>query len=141
MSNNESIYRKDILAAVFLTSLAILLFEMAQIRVFSYSLPAILSYIGISLAMLGFGISAMLLSVMPQLAGKKPRVTMAILLILLSCSMVISSILFTAFAWDCVVNMQQGFIPLIVKLLLPCTMPYFFGGLFVAIVFSSAKSG
>ena len=139
MSDNNSIYQKNILAAVFLTSLAILLFEMAQIRVFSYSLPAILSYIGISLAMLGFGISAMLLSIMPRLAGKKPRMTMAILLILLSCSMVISSILFAAFAWDCVVNMQQGFIPLIVKLLLPCTMPYFFGGLFVAIVFSSAK--
>ena len=90
--------------------------------------------------MLGFGISAMLLSIMPRLAGTKPRVTMAILLILLSCSMVISSILFAAFAWDCMVNMQQGFIPLIMKLFDAVYNALISSAvLFVAIVFSSAK--
>jgi len=139
MSNNNSMYQKDILAAVFLTSLAILLFEMAQIRVFSFSLPAILSYMGISLAMLGFGIGAMLLSMMQGIAGNKPRVKLTVLIILQSLSMVVSSILFATFAWDSVVNMHRGYLPLIMKILLPCTMPYFFAGLFIAIVFSSAK--
>ena len=139
MSTNDSIYRKDILASVFLTSLAILLFEMAQIRVFSFSLPAILSYMGISLAMLGFGIGAMLLSMMPGIVGNKPGMTLTVLIILQSLSMVVSSILFATFAWDAVVNMHRGYLLLIMKILLPCTMPYFFAGLFIAIVFSSAK--
>ena len=136
---NNFINRREMFAAVFFSSTAVLLFEMAQIRAFSYSLPAILSYMGISLAMLGFGISAMLLSMMPGIAGNNPRVTLLGLIILQSLSMVVSSILFATFAWNCVVNMGQGIISLIVKILLPCTMPYFFGGLFVAIVFSSAK--
>ena len=38
---------------VFLASAAVLLYEMAQIRVFSYSLPPILAYAAISLAMIG----------------------------------------------------------------------------------------
>ena len=46
---------------------------------------------------------------------------MAMLLILQAISMVVASILFAAIAWDTVVNMHQGFIPLIVKILLPCT--------------------
>jgi spermidine synthase len=130
---------RDLQGALFIISIAILLFEMAQIRVFSYSLPAVLSYIGISLAMLGFGISAMLLSLMPNLVERKPRELCLILLLLQSFSMIASSALFAKVAWDCVLNMQQGFFPLIVKILLPCTMPYFFGGFFIAIVFSSAK--
>ena len=136
---NDITYRKNILAAIFLNSLAILLFEMAQIRVFSYSLPPVLSYIVISLVMLGFGISAMLLSLMPKLAEKKPLELCLILLLLQSLAMIASSTLFANVAWDCVLNMQQGYSPLIIKILLPCTMPYFFGGLFIAIVFSSAK--
>jgi spermidine synthase len=89
--------------------------------------------------MLGFGISAMLLSLMPNLVEKKPRELCLILLLLQSFSMVASSALFANVAWDCVLNRHQGFFPLIVKILLPCTMPYFFGGFFIAIVFSSAK--
>lgn len=138
MSDNL-INRKAVLLAVFFSSTAVLLFEMAQIRIFSYSLPAILSYIGISLAMLGFGIGAMLLSMVPGLGASRPRATLAVLLILQAISMVVASMLFAAVAWDTVINMQRGFIPIIIKILLPCTIPYFFAGLFLAIIFSSAK--
>ena len=130
---------KATLASIFFCSIAVLLFEMAQIRIFSYSLPAILSYIGISLAMLGFGVGAMLLSMMPGITQNKPRATLSVLLLLQALSMIGSNVLFAALAWDTVINMQRGIIPIILKILLPCTMPYFFGGLFTAIIFSSAK--
>jgi len=133
------INKKAVLLGVFFSSTAVLLFEMAQIRFFSYSLPAILSYMGISLAMLGFGIGAMLLSMAPGIVGRRPKATMAVLLILQAISMIVASMLFANSAWDTVVNMHSAFISLILNILLPCTMPYFFGGLFLTIVLSSAK--
>jgi spermidine synthase len=129
--------RREILGAVFLCSLAVLLFEMAQIRTFSYSLPAILSYIGISLAMTGFGIGAMLLSLMPSLSATQPHRNLSLLAILQAISMLASSAIFARVSWDCILDINKGLLPLILKILLPCTLPYLFGGLFLAIVFSS----
>ncbi|MCP4600614.1 MAG: hypothetical protein GY847_08805 [Proteobacteria bacterium] len=129
--------RPDFLAAVFLGSVSVLLFEMGQIRTFSYSLPPILAYTGISLAMTGFGIGAMLLSLMPSLLTGQLRRTLAVLGILQAVAMVLSSAIFARTSWGAVMSLDSGVITLVVNVLIPCMLPYFFGGLFIAIVFSS----
>ena len=102
-------FRYDILASVFFISVSILLFEMAQIRTFSYSLPPSLAYIGISLAMTGFGIGSMLLSLMPSLGAARLRLTLSLLAVLLAAAMVLSSALFARVSWDCIVNIEKGY--------------------------------
>lgn len=135
--NEQMNFRWDVLSAVFLASVAVLLFEMAQIRAFSYSLPPSLAYIGISLAMTGFGIGAMMLSLMPSLATAQSRRTLSLLVILQAVFMIASSSIFARVSWNCILNLNEGVLPLILKILMPCTLPYFFGGLFLAIIFSS----
>ena len=129
--------RPGLLAAVFLGSLSVLLFEMAQIRVFSYSLPPILAYSGISLAMTGFGIGAMLLSLAPSLIRRNIYPTLAVVAILQTVSMAGSSAIFAAASWNSVLHLNDNILELIFGILVPCTAPYFFGGLFLAMIFSS----
>ena len=126
---------------VFLASAAVLLYEMAQIRVFSYSLPPILAYAAISLAMTGFGMGAALLSLVPGIPGHRPRVTLAVLAILQSAGMIAANLVFARCSWDVILNMDTtGMLPVVFRIVLPCTLPYFFSGLFFAVVFSAGTT-
>ncbi len=133
MTINKSIYNY----CLFLSSISILLFEMTEIRVFSYSLTPILAYTAISLAMTGFGIGAMLSSLFPSFGKKNTTKTLAILCLLQAISIVLSNVLFTRVSWNIVLSFQHNVFPLVFEILIPCIVPHFFMGLFVAIVFSS----
>jgi SAM-dependent methyltransferase len=126
------------LLSLFLSSVAVLLFEMIQIRVFSYSLTPILAYTAISLSMTGFGIGAMLLSLVPSLGQADVRRSLGLLALLQSVAMVLSCALLARVSWGVIASFEGGVLPLLFEVLLPSTVPYFFTGLFLAIVFRSA---
>ena len=71
---NPRVMRRStaIAAGLGLISAQTLLLELAQIRVFSYSLHPLIAYSAIALAMLGFGLGATLLTVFPRLSGEDP---------------------------------------------------------------------
>lgn len=126
--------------SVLLCSSAVLLFEMAQIRYFAFSLPPILAYAGISLAMTGFGIGAMLLSMRPGLVDRDLDLTLPVSALLFCGSALLSALVFSLTSWNAVLGLDGGNpVLLVAGVLLPGILPYFFGGLFTAIVFSRAK--
>lgn len=118
-------------------SAAVLLYEMAQVRAFAYSLPPLLAYTGISLGMAGFGIGAMILSLAPALCRANPRRSLALLAVLEAVAMVGANALFARVSWDVVLAGGDGIIALVLEILLPCTAPYVLAGLFFAVVFSA----
>ncbi len=133
-------YRRNVLVSFFIASASVLLFEMVQIRVFAYSLTPILAFAGISLAMTGFGIGAMVLSLFPSMGRRDTRWTLSILGILQSTAMVLSLVLLARSSWQVILGFQDSVFPLLLKILIPSTVPYFFMGLFLAILFSAAKA-
>jgi SAM-dependent methyltransferase len=138
--NGSSGFGVKLHLGVFLCSVAVLLFQMTQIRYFGFSLPPILAYAGISLAMTGFGIGAMLLSIRPGLVDRDPGVTLPATALLFCGSAVLSAVSFATSSWNAVLGLENGNPVLIVLgVLLPGILPYFFGGLFTAIVFSRAR--
>ncbi len=62
----------------------------------------------------------------------------ALLLIFQAVAMIFSSAVFARSSWYCVSNLNQEILPVLFGILIPCTLPYFFGGLFFALVFSSS---
>ncbi len=127
------------LYSLFLASASLLLFEMTQIRIFAYSLTPILAYTAISLSMTGFGVGAMLLSLVPSIGKKDTTRTLSMLAVFQSVSMVLSCILLSRVSWDIILTFQHSTLPLLFEILIPSIVPHFFMGLFVAIVFSTSK--
>ncbi len=137
MQNKQnSVVSVRILLAVFLGAFSVLLFEMCQIRAFAFSMPPILAYSGISLAMTGFGIGAMLLSLKPHLFVSNPWERLGYLALLQAVSMLLASFIFSASSWDAVLGLKEGgFILAVIGVVIPGTLPYFFNGLFLAAIF------
>lgn len=128
---------KGNLTSLFLVSVALLLFEMTQIRVFAYVLTPILAYAAISLSMIGFGIGAMVLSVRSSMGENNPKYSLGIIALLQGVSIVLSSALISRVSWDIILSFQHNMLPLVLEILLPSILPHFFMGLFIARVFSS----
>ena len=121
---------------VFLACLGALGFEMVHIRVFAYSLPPILAYAGISMAMTGIGLGAMVLFFRRTLLKKNFAWTCAALLALQALAMVLAFVVFSRESWSIILDIQNHMGRLIFFIILPCTLPYVFFGLFLGLVFS-----
>ncbi len=132
---NNRYPRWIILTSIFLIATSVVLFEMAQVRIFAYSLPPIVAFSGIILAMTGFGIGAMLLSLMPALAEGRLRRTLSIIALLQCVAMIVSSAIFARSSWSAVLEMDSSLVSLVLGVIAPSTVPFFLGGLAIAIAY------
>jgi len=130
---------KAIYFSVFTACLSALCYEMIHIRVFSYSLPPVLAYAGISIAMTGIGIGTVLLFFRPAALNRDLTRTITALLVLQSLTMVLAFVIFSRASWQTILDIQNNIISLIFKILLPCTLPYIFFGLFLGLIFSQEQ--
>ena len=134
-----STIEKRIHFPLFLASLSILLFEMTQIRIFAYSLTPILAYTAISLSMTGFGVGAMVLSLVPGFGQKNLVRTLGLLAIAQAVTMIGAESLLALVSWKLIQDFQSNIIALIFEILIPSIVPHFFMGLFVAIIFKTVS--
>src|ERR1700684_3999734 len=80
---------------LFCLSLLVLVLEVTQVRIFSYSLDPQTVYMAISVAMLGIGVSAVTLACAPRLRSIEPVEVIAASLILFGASALVSNLLFS----------------------------------------------
>lgn len=139
--NHPKIAKSALIAAIFSSSLSVLLFEMTQIHVFSRSLPPVLAYTAISLAMTGFGMGAILLSLFPSFFNRDPRRNLSLFAYLQGIAMVASTAVFARMSGAAFSGLDLAMGPLVFGILIPCTLPYFFSGLFLGLVFSAFTDG
>ena len=122
---------------LFCLSLLVLVLEVTQVRIFSYSLDPQTVYMAISVAMLGIGVSAVTLACVPRLRSIEPVKVIAASLILFGASALVSNLLFSNVS-DFVTHflLPQAGLTLVsptVLVFLICSVPYFFAGIGIAI--------
>ena len=122
---------------LFCLSLLTLVSETLQVRVFSYSLDAQAVYMAISVALLGFGVSAVVLACKPSWRAINPARALAGNLVLFGFATLLSNMVFadtSTFVSAIILAPGRGFTlanPASIMFLL-CAIPYFFAGLGIA---------
>jgi hypothetical protein len=124
-------------AAIAVASCAILLYEMVHVRVYSYSLPPILAYAAISISMMGFGAGAALASLLDRRCGDRLRGNLWLFPAGQAILMLLAFLIFSRSSWNVVLASESSYFPLVMEILLPCTLPYLLMGLYLAVIFSS----
>lgn len=128
--------QKRITVVLTLVSMAVLCYELTQIRVFAFALHPIVAYSAIAIAMLGFGLGATWLAVRPTQPGTDFDGRIAWLSAGLAVSMVVVNVWFARTSMN---TIPQGTldvnVPWMGAVLLPCILPYFFGGMITALIF------
>jgi spermidine synthase len=130
--------KNDRITIVVLTiiSMAVLAYELTQIRIFSFSLHPVIAYSAIALAMLGFGLGATLLALRPSLYQGDVKRRLAYFSLILAVSIVLVNILFAHISFR---TIPQGTLDVnpfwMAAVLLPCIIPYMLGGMITAMIF------
>lgn len=115
---------------VLVASIALLSLEVAQIRVFSYSLDPLLVYSAISVALLGLGAGSIAVAIRPTLAQGDIRQRLVVSLIGFSLATLLAHLTFARFSEGLATH---GLVAALLLLSL-LVLPYFFAGLFLSIV-------
>lgn len=137
MGTSEGMPGTRIVAALAIVSTAVLAYELAQIRIFSYTLQPVVAYAAIALTMLGFGLGATILALRPDGAGRRERWLHALCLGL-GASMIAVNALYARFSTMILDEGSYVVQPLwLAALLVPCVVPYVLAGMITTIVFQA----
>ena len=130
-----SVREQQLTAGIALVSTATLVYELAQIRIFAYSLHPVVAFSAIALAMLGFGLGATLLALRPRWSAGELGPRLGWLCVGLALSMVVVTALFARTSTEIIETQTLAVRPLwAVVVLLPSVVPYFLGGLVTALI-------
>lgn len=128
-------------AGIFLIALSTLLLEFTLTRILSVSLWYHFAFMVISVALLGFGISGVVLSLNKKLNSSEPDKILTILSICYGISVLLSFIIANKIPFDpfslLTEPVQFLYLPLYYILI---TLPFFFAGLIISILLSRFKS-
>ncbi|HUT78782.1 MAG TPA: hypothetical protein VM285_13890, partial [Polyangia bacterium] len=123
------------IAGIAILSFAVLLYELAQIRVFAYVLHPVVALSAIALAMLGFGLGATMVALRPELAQGDLNGRLARLCGALAAAAVLANVLFALTAHRIVTPGTFEARPLLVAaVFLPAVVPYALAGLATALI-------
>lgn len=114
---------------VLVTSMALLALEVAQLRIFSYALDPLFVFSAISIALLGLGAGSVAVALRPQLARGPIRDRLVVTLVGFSLSTLAVHALFARTSPGIT---SSPFVA--AQILSTLVLPYFFAGLFLAIV-------
>lgn len=127
-------------AGIFLIALSTLLLEFSLTRVLSVSLWYHFAFMVISVALLGFGVSGVVLSLDKKLIRMEPDKLLSLLSIFYGASIIISFILMNKIPFDpfslLTDPVQFLYLPLYYLLI---TIPFFFAGLIISLLLSRFK--
>jgi len=131
--------QSGLVVGVVVVSLATLLYELTQIRVFAYCLHPVVAFSAIALAMLGFGLGATLLALRPSLAdADRLRRRLGALCCALAVSIIGVNV---AFSHSSVRIIETGTLAVdtlwTAVTMLPSIVPYFLAGLITALILRS----
>jgi hypothetical protein len=123
---------------LFLVSFVVLAYEVAQLRVFAYSLHPVLAYSVIAITMLGFGLASTVLSLSPRLRTAPLRPLLAASCLLLALVGLVANVVFARASSGMHVSpdLASTFTVTTLGLVLLLLLPYACGGLCVALVLS-----
>lgn len=122
--------------ALFLASIAILALEIAQVRIFSYSIDPLLVFSAISVALLGLGAGGIAVALRPSLAQGEVRGRLAGTLALFSAGVLAAHAVFARASHRITFGTTAGMLTAALPLLALLMAPYFFGGIFLTVVFT-----
>ena len=124
-------------ALLFLLSMVTLMLQVVQTRVFSYSINPVFVYMVVSLALLGFGLSGTVMSLVPKLRRLDLIRTLAACLLLFAIGAVVANATFARLSGLITPATGLSLLSPVVPLFLLFTVPYFFAGLGVGLVLLS----
>jgi spermidine synthase len=125
----------SLVIGVVLVSLATLLYELTQIRVFAYCLHPVVAFSAIALAMLGFGLGATLLALKPSWSEGDLRRRLGGLCAALGLSIVAVNLAFASSSTGIIEPGSLEVDYLFTALaMLPSILPYFLAGLVTALI-------
>lgn len=140
-SLKPEIVNKTYFAGIFLISLATLLLEFSMTRVLSVSLWYHFAFMIISVALLGFGISGVVLTLSRKLKEIKTDKLLTILSMCFGVSVVASFLIINLIPFDpfsfFTDSVQFVYLPVYYLLI---TIPFFFSGLIISILLTKFKS-
>jgi len=127
-----------LVAGVVLVSLATLLYELTQIRVFAYCLHPVVAFSAIALAMLGFGLGATVLALRPAWSAGDLRRRLAALCAALAVSIVAVNVVF-ALCSPRIIDPATLEVDALwtAAAMLPAILPYLLAGMVTALVLGS----
>ncbi len=129
---------RALLGSLFVISTCILGVEVAEVRVFSYSLDPLLVFCAISVALLGLGAGAIAVALRPRLAEGDPRGILAGSAAAFAASSLLAHALFARASESIGFGTSSGVVAAALPIFALFAVPYFFAGLFVAVAMSRA---
>ncbi len=120
---------------LFSVSALTLVYELTQIRVFAFSLHPLIAYSAIAIAMLGFGLGSTLVAIRPGWFDRDPVSSAGVSTLGFALSTVLVNLLFARVS-PRVMPPGTGWVDPVwtVVALLPCVVPYAFGGLSITLL-------
>jgi hypothetical protein len=135
--NKSEAVNKSYFAGIFLISLATLLLEFSMTRVLSVSLWYHFAFMIISVALLGFGVSGVVITMSKKLQAVKTDKLLAVLAMCFGISVILCFIIINIIPFDPFSlfsdSMQFIYLPLYYLVI---TIPFFFSGLIISILLS-----
>ena len=123
-----------VLVALFVGSVAVLALQIAQVRVFSYSIDSRLVYSAISVALLGLGAGGIAVALRPQLSRGDVRPRLAVCLACFALGVVIAHAVFARVSQYIGFGTSTGVVAAALPPLAVLVVPYFFAGVFISVV-------
>jgi len=123
-----------ILVALFLGSVALLALEIAQVRIFSYSIAPLLVYGAISVALLGLGAGGIAVAIRPELTRGDVRPRLAGCLAGFALSVLGAHAVFARTSERIDFGASAGVVGAALPLLALFVVPHFFGGVFTTVL-------
>jgi hypothetical protein len=120
--------------AVLLVSIAMLALEVAEVRVFSYSIDPLLVFSAISVALLGLGAGGIVVSVRPALASGDVRGRLATCLSGFAASAIAAHAIFARTSASIGFGSSAGILRTALPVFAIFVVPYLFAGVFLSIV-------
>lgn len=124
---------RSVLAALFVVSVAMLALEIAEVRVFSYSIDPLLVFSAISVALLGLGAGGIVVAVRPALAVGEVRGRLAICLAGFAASALAVHAIFARTSASIGFGSSAGILRTALPIFALFVVPYLFAGVFLSI--------
>jgi spermidine synthase len=122
------------LIALFLASVALLALEIAQVRIFSYSIDPLLVFSAISVALLGLGAGGIAVALRPELTRGDVRPRLAGCLAGFALGVLVAHGVFARTSERIGFGASSGVVGAALPLLAVFVVPYFFVGVFMSLV-------
>lgn len=128
------------LTLLFIISMVTITLQVVQVRIFSYTMNHAFVYMAISLAMVGFGLSGTVISVVPSLRRINPRNGVAGCLALFALTVLLTHMLFARVSDGILPEQGVSVFSITALALISFALPYFFAGTGVALALLSNTS-